>query len=178
MSGVVCFNPASGTTTLSGGINLPGSSTGIVYVFEKGVAIGAGGAVTLGTGSYNSGTQSFTSTSGAVMDIYGGTLDESSNKALNIYAPTTGTYNGLAIFQPSTNTTALQVEFGSNSQTLDGIIYAPGATVNLHDNGGTSVTATGVIANKMDFKSSQMTIPGYSKANMATTPFRIVTLTE
>jgi Flp pilus assembly protein TadG len=179
MNGVVCFNAVGGgATTLAGGLSLPGSSSGIVYLFQHGVNIGSGGAVTLGSGTYNSGTQSFTSTSGAVMDIYGGTLSEASNKQLNIYGPTSGTYNGIAIMQPRSNTTDLQVEFGSNSQTLDGIIYAPGALVNLHDNGGSSVTATGVIANKMDFKSSTITIPGYSKANMATTPFRVVTLTE
>jgi len=47
----------------------------------------------------------------------------------------------------------------------------------MQDNGG-GVTASGVIAKKMWVKSSSFKIPGYSTANLATTPFRIVTLTE
>jgi Flp pilus assembly protein TadG len=176
LNGVVCFNPSSGTTTLSGGLNLPGSDTGVVYVFEKGVSIGTGSAVTMGSASYSS-ISGFSNTKGAVMDIYGGTLDQASNNLLNIYAPTTGTYNSLAIMQPYTNTSTLQVQFGSNNQTLDGIIYAPGGLVYLQDNGG-GVTASGVIANKMFIKSSTFTIPGYSASNLPTTPFKIVTLTE
>jgi len=176
VNGVVCFNPSSGTTTLSGGLALPGSDTGIVYVFEKGVAIGTGGSVTFGSAQGNA-TTGFYNTKGAVMDIYGGTLDQSSNNLLNIYAPTTGTYNALAIFQPYSNSTTLQVQFGSNNQTLDGIIYAPGAQVYLQDNGG-GVTASGVIANTMFIKTSTLNIPGYSASNLATTPFKYVTLTE
>ena len=47
--------------------------------------------------------------------------------------------------QPASNTTTpLQVQFGSNNEVLDGMIYAPGTQVYLQDNGG-GVTATGVI---------------------------------
>jgi hypothetical protein len=176
VNGVVCFNPASGTTSLSSGLTLPGADAGIVYVFEKGVTIPTGATVTFGSAQGNA-TTGFTNTKGAVMDIYGGTLNQQSNSLLNMYAPTSGTYNALAIFQPYTNTTALQVQFGSNNQTLDGIIYAPQATVTLHDSGG-GVTASGVIANKMSVQTSQLTIPGYSSSNLATTPFKYVTLTE
>jgi hypothetical protein len=176
LNGVVCFNYSGGATILSGGLNLPGSDTGVVYLFENGVKIGTGSAVSLGSATYSS-VNGFSNTKGAVMDIYGGTLDQSSNSLLNIYAPTTGTYNALAIMQPYTNTTTLQVQFGSNNQTLDGIIYAPAALVYLQDSGG-GVTASGVIANTMNIKTSSFNIPGYSASNLATTPFKIVTLTE
>ena len=179
-SGMVCFSAAN--VTLSAGLNLPGSSTGIVYLFENGVTIPTGAAVTFGTGTYNSGTGQFTSTSGATMDLYGtgssaGTLNQASNSVLNIYSPTSGTYNGVAILQPASNTTTLQVQFGSNNETLDGFIYAPGAEVYLQDNGG-GVTASGVVANTMFVKSSSLTIPNYSVANPTTTPLRVVALVE
>jgi Flp pilus assembly protein TadG len=172
---VVCFSNA---VTLGSGVTLPGAASGVTYLFENGVTIGTGSTVQFGSANYDSVTGAFTGTSGAVMDLYGGTLTQNSNSVLNAYAPTTGTYNGLAIMQPYTNTTTpLQVQFGSNNEYLDGIIYAPGTQVYLQDNGG-GVTASGVIANTMFIKSSNLTIPGYSKANQATTPFRIVTLTE
>ena len=181
-SGVVCFSAAN--VTLSAGLNLPGSSTGIVYLFENGVTIPTGATVTFGTGSYNSTTGQFTSTTGATMDLYGtgssaGTLNQASNSFLNIYAPASmsSTYNGVAILQPASNTTTLQVQFGSDNETLDGFIYAPGAEVQLQDNGG-GVTASGVVANTMFVKSSSLTIPNYSVANPTTTPLRIVSLVE
>jgi hypothetical protein len=88
-----------------------------------------------------------------------------------------GTYNAVAILQPASNTATLQVQFGSNNETLDGYIYAPGAEVFLQDNGG-GVTASGVVANTMFVKSSSLTIPSYNAANPTTTPLRVVSLVE
>jgi len=163
--------------TLGDGVTLPGATSGVTYVFQNGVTIATGATVNVGTpATYSGGT--FGTTQGATIDLYGGTLNQLSNSILNMYAPTAGTYNSIAIMQPTSNPTSpLQVQFGSNNQVLDGIIYAPGTQVYLQDNGG-GVTATGVISDTMFFKSSNLTIPGYSAANLATTPFRIVTLTE
>lgn len=83
----------------------------------------------------------------------------------------------MAILQPASNTATLQVQFGSNNETLDGYIYAPGAEVFLQDNGG-GVTASGVVANTMFVKSSSLTIPRYNAANPTTTPLRVVSLVE
>jgi hypothetical protein len=79
--------------------------------------------------------------------------------------------------QPSNNTNDLQVQFGSNNQTLDGYIYAPGAEVYLQDHGG-GITATGIVADTMYDKSSTITIPSYDKAHPSTTPNRVVALVE
>jgi Flp pilus assembly protein TadG len=172
---VVCFSSA---VSLGNGVNLAGAANGVTYVFQNGVTIPTGATVTLGTGTYSAGSGSFSNTSGATIDLYGGTLNQNSNSILNVYAPTAGTYNAIAIMQPASNTTTpLQVQFGSNNEVLDGMIYAPGTQVYLQDNGG-GVTATGVICKTMFIKSSNLTVPGYSAANLATTPFRIVTLTE
>lgn len=176
----VCFTNA---VTLNNGAALAGAlGSGIVYVFKQGVTVATGATVNLG--SYN-GTppatgQQFdpTKTYGAVLDLSGGTLNQNSNSIINSYAPTSGTYNAVAIMQPATNTTTpLQVQFGSNNEVLDGIIYAPATQVYLQDNGG-GVTATGVITNTMFLKSSSITIPNYSNANPTTTPFRQLTMIE
>ena len=157
-NGITCFSAAN--VNLSAGITLPG---GVVYVFENGVNIG--GTMTLGS-----------STSGVTLDIYSGSFSQG-NSNLSIFAPTSGTYNGIAIMQPASNANQLQVQFGSGNETLDGMIYAPGAEVYLQDNGG-GVTATGVIADTMYIKSSSLTIPSYSAAHPTTTPLRAVTLVE
>src|SRR5947207_7242337 len=142
-------------------VTLNGATLGAgVYMFEKGVTI--------------SGTVTVT---GGTLDVYGGTFNQPSNTLLNITAPTSGTYNGIAIMQPSNNTTSLHVQFGSNNQTLDGYIYAPGAQVTLQDNGG-GITATGIVAKSMAVGPSTIRIPSYDAAHPTTTVNRVVTLVE
>ena len=166
------------TTTITGNVSgsAPGLNNAICYqkaVTLNGATLGAGvymfenGVTISGTVTVNSGT----------IDIYGGTFNQPSNTLVNITAPTSGTYNGIAIMQPSNNTNNLQVQFGSNNQTLDGYIYAPGAEVYLQDNGG-GVTATGIVAATMFDKASKITIPSYDAAHPSTTINRIVTLVE
>jgi hypothetical protein len=153
----ICYTKANGTT----GVTLNGATLGPgIYVFEKGVTIS-------GTVNINGGT----------LDIYHGQFTQNSNSLLNITAPTSGTYNGIAILQPATNTNQLSVQFGSSNQKLDGYIYAPGAEVFLHDNGG-GVTTTGVVAASMYLHSSSITIPSYDVAHPTTTVNRVVTLVE
>ncbi len=158
VSGVVCFSAAN--VTLSAGLALPG---GAIYVAENGVQIG--GTMSIGTSS-----------SGATLDVLTGTFSQG-NSVLSIYAPTSGTYNGIALMQPATNQTQLQVQFGSGNQTLNGYIYAPGAEVFLQDNGG-GITATGIVAAELYDKASTITIPSYDAANPTTTPNRVITLVE
>lgn len=152
LGNAICYQKA---VTLSNATLGPG-----VYMFEQGVTIS--GTVTV---------------NGGLLDIYGGSFNQPSNTILNITAPTSGTYDGIAIMQPSNNTTDLQVQFGSNNQTLDGYIYALGAKVYLQDNGG-GVTATGVVAATMFNKTSLLRIPSYDKAHPTTTVNRVVTLVE
>lgn len=183
VNNVICFTNTTTPVTLNNGVNLAGAAKGVTYVFEDGVIMPTGATVNMGTATASpSGCTTnctFSNTSGATMDLYGGTLNQNSGQSqLNVYAPTAGTYNSIAIMQPTSNTTTpLQVQFGSNNEYLDGIIFAPGVQVYLQDNGG-GVTASGVVCNTMFLKSSSLTIPGYSVANAATTPFRLITLVE
>lgn len=184
-SGYVCFTNTGGVTLsgttgtigTSGASNLPGSSSGVVYIFEYGLTIATGSTVTFGSGSYDPTTNTFSNTSGAVVEIAGGTLTQQSNSLLNIYAPTSSTYNGIAILQPPINSNSLQVQFGSNNEVLDGYIYAPSAEVYLQDSGG-GIVATGIVANTMTNQTSQITIASYDLANQTTTPNRVVSMVE
>jgi len=159
--------PSGGTVCFKNGITLSSGATlgGGLYVFENGLTIGMG-SVTVGS-----------STNGATLDIYGGSYSQSSASSLTIYAPTSGTYNAIALMQPANNTNALSLQFGSSGSTFDGMIYAPAAHVTLHDQGGGGVTATGVVAATM-FVNGAINIQNYADFgnNKYTSPFRLVVL--
>jgi putative Flp pilus-assembly TadE/G-like protein len=180
---VVCFANA---VTLGNGVTLSGTGSGVVYLFNNGVSIPTGATVTFGscsTCNLSATPPTFGATSGAVMDLAGGTLSQASNSIVNIYAPTSSTYNGIAILQPSSNTTnnsesnPLQVQFGSNNQILDGYIYAPGSALFLQDNGG-GITVSGIVGDVLKDKASTINVLSYDQANQATTGNRVVTLVQ
>ncbi len=180
---VVCFTNA---VTLGNGVVLPGASAGVVYLFEQNVTIATGATVTLGSGTVSPATGcttncTFSNESGATMELAGSaTLNQNSNSLLNIYAPATlaSTYDGIAILQPATNTTELQIQFGSSNEVLDGYIYAPGAEVFMQDSGG-GVTASGIVAKSMFEKTSQLYIyTNYDTAHANTTINRKLVLVE
>ncbi|WP_348262792.1 Tad domain-containing protein [Telmatobacter sp. DSM 110680] len=186
---VVCFTNAGGVT-IDDGVALAGvQGDGVLYVFEHGVTLN--GAVSFG--SYNgtpptNGPFDPSKTISAVLDVAGGSLSQG-NAALTIYAPTSGTYNSIALMQPSTNTTGgvhcpaspvdpcLLIQRGSSGSVFDGIVYAPAAYVELQDNAG-AVYATGLIADGLFVKASDLYINNYSPANPTTTPFTVITLVE
>ncbi len=59
------------------------------------------------------------------------------NVSLDLTAPTSGTYDGILIDQPSSNTDPLTFT-GNASSTLEGVIYAPDAAVTLTGNSGSN----------------------------------------
>lgn len=166
---VYCFSAAQ--------VNLDGGKTALnlgpgIYVFKNGV--------TIGNLNVNGGT----------LDIAGGYFSQA-NATLNITAPAnkSAIYNGIAIMYPSTNTTGaghkcdttapcLQLQFGSGSENLSGIVYAPTAEVIMQDMGG-SVTAAGIIAWQLGYINTDLTITdSYNHSNATTTPLSTVSLVE
>jgi hypothetical protein len=187
LTGVVCFtNPAGVQISGNGKLGDPAGSTPTIFVFNNGVEIMTGANITVPSGTF---------------DIAGGALKEKggqscvgnkttvgmiqdSNSTLNINAPTdtANPYHGIAIMEPYNDTSPLEVQFGSNSGNygsgqLDGLIYAPSATVYLHDNGG-GTTATGLIADSLDVCSSTLTINSYNTAAGNASPLVTVALVE
>ena len=179
----------STTTSLTGTVAGPGGSgkaicytqpvtinnatlgTGI-YVFENGVTLT--GSVTSGTG-------------GTTIDVYGGSFNVGTGSTLGLVAPksnSSSSYetNGIALMQPSTNSNQIQVQFGSSSGSLTGIIYAPSAQLYLQDSGGDSsggvVLTTDLIVNELYDKTATLTINSYTQSNPSYAPLTQVTLVE
>jgi hypothetical protein len=135
------------------------------YVFETGVTIT--GATTIGTN---------TATGGATVIVSNGAYDSGTATTFYDYAPISGTYNGVAIYQPLSDTQQLELQFGSGSSIFDGAVLAPGAAVDLHDQGG-AVNATVLVVGQA-YINGKVNLTNYSSYNPTTTPFLHITLVE
>ena len=178
---LTCFSTAN--VTLDGSstaLTMGTASQGQIFLFENGVSMK--GVVTVN----------------GTMDNYQGSFsNQNGNLTINAPADKSLTYNGLALVQPSTNTTGgcqdgslnsyinsftpnppcLQAQFGSNNEDLNGYIYAPTSVTYLQDQGG-GVTAAGVVSLDV-YVNSKLTIKNsYNSAHAATTPLSKVALVE
>lgn len=177
----ICFSSfvqiGSGTSTVT-------LNNANAYVFEKGVEIMPNTTVNAsGTFDIAGGTQKPNGGKSCIgSNTQSGFLQDSSS-LLNITAPSSGFSQGIALMEPSGDTTPLMVQFGSNSVnnygagTLSGLIYAPSATVYLHDNGG-GTTATGLISDTLSICSSTLTITSYNNSPGNSSPLNSVQLVE
>ncbi len=142
------------------------------------------GNLTIGTATMAAGTYIFTGNvtingsltgTGVTIDMDSGSLTvKPGSSSMNISAPTSGTYNGILIYQPSKNVNPLNMQAGSSSGTFSGYIYAPSATFSMQDNGG-GLSVSGLIVKNIDNGPADLTITGYSAS---TSPLKVVSLVE
>jgi len=131
-SGTYCSQVTAGgsvTLQLSGGL----------YYLENGISIGAGATMT--------------STGGSTLYVAGGAFAASGSSPVTLTAPTSGTYNGLAVWQPSSNTTASSLA-GSASLTVNGLVYMPKAQFNYSGTGSIAGANLTVVANSLNLTGS------------------------
>lgn len=195
LAGLTPPDPTKMTCTTPAGGNLTGTLTAGCYSAPAGKK-GALGTltlnnVTLGSGTYVftgnvvlSGTVSTVAGGGTTLDIANGTLTEATNTVVNLVAPVPSidpTYNGIAILQPPSNTNPLLFDFGSSSGTIDGIIYAPNAELELHDSGGDKngglQLITDLIVGTLYDQTATLSIQSYSKT-VSNSPITRVALVE
>ncbi|HXE07183.1 MAG TPA: pilus assembly protein TadG-related protein [Acidobacteriaceae bacterium] len=164
-------------TTVSGG-SLTGSLQPGCYSYS------GKNPLTIGSATMAAGTYIFTGDvtingkltgTGVTIDMNSGSLTvKPGNSSMNISAPTSGTYNGILIYQPTTNRNTLNMEAGSSSGTFSGYIYAPSATFSMQDNGG-GLSVSGLVVKDIDNGPAALTITGYSAS---TSPLKVVSLVE
>ena len=180
--GVACYSAGScttkkGVTTCTPAVaNLTAATLGPgTYVFTTGVSIT--GNVVVGNGSPTTGTSP---SGGATIAVSGtSSLNIDTASAFTIYAPAdpTNTYNGVALYQTPTDTSAMQISFGSSAAVFDGMVYAPGAAVTLHDEGGGGLSATGLVVGTI-YVNGKVSLTSYNAFNPVTTPFKVISLVE
>jgi hypothetical protein len=103
------------------------------------------GTLTLNPGTYVlkggivlSGSTAITGTGGVTLYFPNGGISMSGTGAINLTAPSSGPYNGILIWRPAGNSSPAALSGGS-SETLNGIVYVPGAALTY--SGGSNTTA-------------------------------------
>jgi type II secretory pathway component PulJ len=111
----------SGTATLSG-----------TYIFCNGVYF-TGGARVVGTN--------------VLLYLQGGTMTEDGDAQVSLTAATSGSYSGLAVWQPTANSTTMTMSNGGKL-SITGSIYAPSAEV-YFTGGSITTTVTAIVAKSL-----------------------------
>jgi Flp pilus assembly protein TadG len=167
--------PAGGIVCYSGNVTLNNVTLGAgTYVFTGNVTLSG----TVSTPQPTSGNPS----NGSTIDINSGTLSISTGTTLSLYAPLSGTYQGIALIEPSTNSNPITIQKGDASGLIDGIIYAPSAELFLQDSGGDKsgglTLITDLIVGKLFDKTATLSIQSFSQTNPGGSPLTKVTLVE
>lgn len=143
-----------------------------IYMFEKGVTLD--GNVTSGSG-------------GTTLDLYGGSLSINTGTTLALTPPQSNAgasyeTNGIALMEPSNNSSRITIQKGDASGTLTGIIYAPSAQLFLQDSGGDKsggiTMNTALIVNELFDKTATLTINSFTSSNPSFAPLKQVSLVE
>jgi hypothetical protein len=149
----------SSTTTLNpgryrGGIELGGNAT---YTFNPGIYLIEGGGfkvtskdvkiIANGVMIYNAGSN-ISSTTGELGTSGADQILMSADSTITWSPPTSGTYEGFAIFQHRQVDHKIQIS-GNGGVMITGIIYAANAEVQLSGNGTTDVLGGGFVAKSL-----------------------------
>ncbi|MGO9875331.1 MAG: putative Ig domain-containing protein [Acidimicrobiia bacterium] len=103
-----------------------------VYILQDGLSIASSGALTTAAG-------------GVLLYVAGGSVSTASGGSITASAQTTGSYKGVVIWQPSTNTQ--DVSFTSSGTiALTGALYAPEATVRFQTTASTPPTVSSIVS--------------------------------
>jgi Flp pilus assembly protein TadG len=125
--------------TYCGAITLGGQSS---LTLNPGLYIVQGG-LTVGGGATLSGT-------GVTIYIQSGSISVAGGASINLSAPTSGTYEGVAIFQDRSDTSSMGLNGGA-SQTISGAVYAPAANLTFTGGSTTLSTNTMLVAYTLSF---------------------------
>lgn len=165
-SGTVTLSPG---TVVTGSVSNTGSGSLIFgagnYIIGGNLTNTGSGSLSLGAGNYTIGGN-FSSTGSSSVSLGSGLYEIGGNLSLtgsgsqtgtgvtfytqgsdtltgsgnmNLTAPTSGTYNGVLIYQPSSDASAMSIT-GSGGDNITGILYAPAAQLTLTGSGSLHVS--------------------------------------
>jgi len=186
-------NPLLATCAVpNAGTKNAGTLTGSVAAPAGGVACYSGN-VTISNATLGAGTYVFTgnvtldgsvTTNGATLDLNSGSLQENTGTVLDLNPPAPGsTFYGISIMAPPTNASTLAFAIGDATGTINGDIYAPGATMTLQDHGGSGkkgglVLNTDLIVGTLSDTAADISINSFSQTNPGSSQLTRVTLVE
>jgi Flp pilus assembly protein TadG len=133
---------AGGDCIVSSAINMSGSAS---VSFAAGFYVLQSGITTSGSSSVSgSGVTFYTPTAGITMSGTGG---------INITAPSSGPWEGIAIFQDRSNSSSDTLS-GGTTQQINGVVYMPKGSLTYSGGSGTSGTTTTLVVNTVTFSGS------------------------
>lgn len=171
--------------TVSGGATLGITNPGVVLV-NGDLTMSGNSTINFGSGLYIF-TGKFTASggdtaAGSNVTFYAAGTSSSYNLSggahLNLSAPTsssTGTYPGILFWEAEGNTNPLTVSGGSTS-TVNGVIYAPNANLNLSGNTGTQFNAD-IVVDSLSLSGSS-SLGNYSSLTGVSDPIKALQLAE
>lgn len=142
-AGTNCFSSLSVGSNRT--VNIPSSFSGPIY-------INGGGATIRGNFSCSSCTIVLTNSNPSSTTI--GTMTTNAGANVNITAPTTGTYKGIAIMQDrraATCTGNCNTINGNSGSVITGAVYFPNQEVWYNGTGNTTATCTMFVAKRVTF---------------------------
>ncbi|MBS1802628.1 MAG: hypothetical protein JST28_04645 [Acidobacteria bacterium] len=200
---VVCFKAAGGIPTTLSGVTLGSNSDtskNTLYLFEQGLVLSgtntiygtvdlSGGAFCQGTYNTSNGKCNFTSAGGgpsitinSPASVAGGTQYAYNGMAFivnpaNNVASCDSSYHGINVTSNGDPNSCIQIQFGSNSGQLDGMIYAPYSALYIQDSGGTGIGVTNLIVNST-FINGELNITANYNYQHADSPLNFPELVE
>jgi Flp pilus assembly protein TadG len=177
------YNPASCTAAPAGTTWGPATAGGTVCYsgdikVQNNVTMNPGVYVFPGTLDFNGGG----SLTGTGVTLYfpgpNGTLGGSGNgnTTLNLTAPTSGTYNGILIYQDRSDTNTGELN-GTPIANMTGIIYMPDAELEISGNSTVSLDTDLIIGSLYDKGNATINITNYNKS-VPNPPLTAIALVE
>ncbi len=165
----------SGNYTISGSLSNTGSGSLTTsagnYTIGGNLQCTGSCSTTLGSGMYEIGgnlqlTGSGPLTGNSDTFYVGGSTTITGSSNVNLTAPTSGTYNGMLLFQKRGDSSAIAIT-GSSGSTIEGIVYAPSSPLTLTGSGTLSVSLDIIADTITETGSGSIDVTNY--ANVANT---------
>jgi len=150
-----------------GGINISGSGSvtllpGIYILVGGGLTLSGSASLTgIGVMIYNTGGTIPGTNGASPQTVTAGPIQLSGSGSVTLSAPTTGTYQGMALFQDRSSNQTVSLTGGN--MNLTGVVYAAGAAVQLS---GSSVSGTNTPGGAYVCSSLQVTGSGNFQVNL------------
>lgn len=128
------------------GLNLKGD-----VKLSPGLYIIEGGSLTMNSGNIDS--SGTTSLAGSGVTFYfanGGNLQLGSNAVVNVAAPTSGPFSGIAFFGSRSSFSEEHRVTGASGSSFHGSVYFPASTINFSGNSQISQGCTQIVGNKVN----------------------------
>jgi hypothetical protein len=170
LSSIVAPSSSGMTVQSNSNISLSGSSTRTLSpgVYNGGISLSGSSSVTLNPGIYyiNGGGINLTSSSGItgngvfIYNTGGGAINLSGSGTIALSPMTSGTYQGITVFQDRSSSTNATMSGGSNINNK-GTFYFPDAKLTLSGSSGVVTAGAQIIAKDLGFSGTAATVVKY-----------------